>query len=82
MKESREVEVKPTDEKDTTTTTNASINVTERPLATPPQSEVLEIKPKVQQSKFESLLISAFKSLVGFNEPKLKFIKLIYVKKN
>ena len=71
MKESREVEVKPTDEKDTTTTTtNASINVTERPLATPPQSEVLEIKPKVQQSKFESLLISAFKSLVGFNEPK------------
>ena len=68
MKESREVEVKPTDEKDTTT--NASINVTERPLATPPQSEILEIKPKVQQSKFESLLISAFKSLVGFNEPK------------
>ena len=68
MKESREVEVKPTDEKDTST--NASVNVTERPLTTQPQSEILEIKPKVQQSKFESLLISAFKKLVGFNEPK------------
>ena len=68
MKESREVEVKPTDEKDTTTTT--SVNVTERPLTTQPQSEILEIKPKVQQSKFESLLINAFKKLVGFNDPK------------
>ena len=68
MKESREVEVKPTDEKDTST--NVSVNVTERPLTTQPQSEILEIKPKVQQSKFESLLISAFKKLVGFNEPK------------
>lgn len=68
MKESREVEIKPTDEKDTST--NASVNVTERPLTTQPQSEILEIKPKVQQSKFESLLISAFKKLVGFNEPK------------
>ena len=47
-----------------------SINLTERPLAPQPQSELLEIKPKVQQSKFEVLLINAFKKLVGFNEPK------------
>ena len=44
MKESREVEVKPTEQKDTTTST--SINLTERPLSTQPQSEILEIKPK------------------------------------
>ena len=68
MKESREVEVKPTEQKDTTT--SASINLTERPLSTQPQSEILEIKPKIQQSKFEALLINAFKKLVGFNEPK------------
>ena len=68
MKESREVEVKPTEQKDTTTST--SINLTERPLSTQPQSEILEIKPKIQQSKFEALLINAFKKLVGFNEPK------------
>ena len=71
MKESREVEVKPTEPKDSKdTTTSTSINLTERPLATQPQSEILEIKPKIQQSKFEALLINAFKKLVGFNEPK------------
>ena len=71
MKESREVEVKPTETKDSKdTTTSTSINLTERPLATQPQSEILEIKPKIQQSKFEALLINAFKKLVGFNEPK------------
>ena len=52
MKESREVEVKPTEPKDSKdTTTSTSINLTERPLATQPQSEILEIKPKIQQSK-------------------------------
>ena len=71
MKESREVEVKPAEPKDSKdTTTSTSINLTERPLATQPQSEILEIKPKIQQSKFEALLINAFKKLVGFNEPK------------
>ena len=71
MKESREVEVKPTEPKDSKdTTSSTSINLTERPLATQPQSEILEIKPKIQQSKFEALLINAFKKLVGFNEPK------------
>ena len=75
MKETREVEIKPTESNDSkdqsgTTSVTASINLTERPLATQPQAELIEIKPKVQQTKFEALLINAFKKLVGFNEPK------------
>ena len=67
MKETREVEVKSEEPKELTTST--SINVSERPLQTQPQPELLEIKPKVQMSKFESLLINSFKKLVGFNAP-------------
>ena len=75
MKETTEVEIKPTESKDSkdeigTSSITTSINLTERPLAPQPQSELLEIKPKVQQSKFEVLLINAFKKLVGFNEQK------------
>ena len=75
MKETREVEIKPTESNDSkdqsgTTSISTSINLTERPLATQPQAELIEIKPKVQQTKFEALLINAFKKLVGFNEPK------------
>ena len=68
MKESREVEVKSTEPKDLTTST--SLNVSERPLQFQPQAELVDIKPKVQISKFESLLVNSFKKLVGFNEPK------------
>lgn len=67
MKETREVEVKSEEPKELTTST--SMNVSERPLQTQPQPELLEIKPKVQMSKFESLLINSFKKLVGFNAP-------------
>ena len=75
MKETTEVEIKPTESKDSkdeigTSSITTSINLTERPLAPQPKSELLEIKPKVQQSKFEVLLINAFKKLVGFNEQK------------
>ena len=71
MKETQEVEIKPTETKDSKDTTlSTSINLTERPLATQPKAELLEIKPKVQPSKFETLLLNAFKKLVGFNEPK------------
>ena len=68
MKESREVEVKSTEPKDLTT--NTSMNISERPLQSHPQAELVDIKPKIQISKFESLLVNSFKKLVGFNEPK------------
>lgn len=68
MKESREVEVKSTEPKELTT--NTSINISERPLQSQPQAELVDIKPKIQISKFESLLVNSFKKLVGFNEPK------------
>ena len=72
MKETREVEIKPTYSKDSkdesgTSSITTSINLTERPLAPKPQAELLEIKPKVQQSKFDVLFINNFKKLVGFN---------------
>ena len=68
MKESREVEVKSTEPKELTTST--SMNISERPLQSQPQAELVDIKPKIQISKFESLLVNSFKKLVGFNEPK------------
>ena len=68
MKESREVEVKSTEPKELTT--NTSMNISERPLQSQPQAELVDIKPKIQISKFESLLVNSFKKLVGFNEPK------------
>ena len=48
MKETREVEIKPTESNDSkdqsgTTSVTASINLTERPLATQPQAELIEI---------------------------------------
>ena len=69
MKESHDVEVKP--EEQIITNTNQSLNTSERPiLIAPPKSETIEIKPKIQASKFETLLIGAFKKLIGYNEPK------------
>ena len=70
MKETQEVEVKQSEQNETSTSINASVNTTERPLQTQPQPELLEVKPKIKLSKFESLLINSFKKLVGFNEPK------------
>ena len=77
MKESREVEIKSTEPKELTTST--SMNVSERPLQSQPQAELVDIKPKVQISKFESLLVNSFKKLVGFNEPKQEQSKEIIV---
>ena len=58
MKETQEVEIKPTETKDSKDTTlSTSINLTERPLATQPKAELLEIKPKVQPSKFDIIFI-------------------------
>ena len=70
MKETQEVEVKQSEQNETSTSINASVNTTERPLQTQQQPELLEVKPKIKLSKFESLLINSFKKLVGFNEPK------------
>ena len=73
MKESREVEIKPEESKDSQEVSmSTSVNITERPLAPQPQAETIEIKPKVQQSKFEYFLVNAFKELVGFIDPKDK----------
>ena len=71
MKETREVEVKQKEEEDSKgTIQNISINTTERPLDFPPKEEIIDVKPKIQASKFETLIVNAFKKLVGFNEPK------------
>ena len=73
MKESREVEIKPEESKDSQEVSmSTSVNITERPLAPQPQAETIEIKPKVQQSKFEYFLVNAFKELVGFIDQKDK----------
>ena len=77
MKESSEVDIKSTEPKELTTST--SINVSERPLQSQPQAELVNIKPKVQISKFESLLVNSFKKLVGFNEPKQEKSKELIV---
>ena len=68
MKETREVEIKKSEPIELTT--NSSLNISQKPLQTQTQSEILEIKPKIQTSKFETLLVNSFKKLVGFNEPK------------
>ena len=73
MKESREVEIKSEESKDSQEVSmSTSVNITERPLAPQPQAETIEIKPKVQQSKFEYFLVNAFKELVGFIDQKDK----------
>ena len=46
------------------------MNISERPLQSQPQAELVDIKQKIQISKFGSLLVNSFKKLVGFNEPK------------
>ena len=68
MKETREVEIKKSEPIELTT--NSSLNISQKPLQTQTQSEILEIKPKIQTNKFETLLVNSFKKLVGFNEPK------------
>ena len=68
MKETREVEIKKSEPIELST--NASLNISQKPLQTQTQSEILEIKPKIQTNKFETLLVNSFKKLVGFNEPK------------
>ena len=68
MKESQQVEVKPEDINNNTTNTIQNLNTSERPIITQPKSETITIKPKIQQSKFETLLIGAFKNLIGYNE--------------
>ena len=68
MKETHQVEVK---EEDPNASKSTTLNLSERPpLVTQPKSETIEIKPKIQPSKFETLLVGAFKKLVGYNEPK------------
>ena len=68
MKETREVEIKKSEPIELST--NNSLNISQKPLQTQTQSEILEIKPKIQTNKFETLLVNSFKKLVGFNEPK------------
>ena len=69
MKEINEVGVKT--EESNNNNINQSLNASERPIIVQQQpTEILEIKPKIQQSKFETLLIGAFKKLVGYNENK------------
>ena len=68
MKETREVEIKKSEPIELTT--NSSLNISQKPLQTQTQSEILEIKPKIQTNKFETLLVNSFKKLVGFSEPK------------
>ena len=68
MKETREVEIKKSEPIELSN--SASLNISQKPLQTQTQSEILEIKPKIQTSKFETLLVNSFKKLVGFNEPK------------
>ena len=68
MKETHQVEVK---EEDPNASKSTTLNLSERPpLVTQPKSETIEIKPKIQPSKFETLLVGAFKKLVGYNENK------------
>ena len=53
MKETREVEIKKSEPIELTT--NSSLNISQKPLQTQTQSEILEIKPKIQTNKFETL---------------------------
>ena len=66
MLETREVEISPNTSKNENINTSSTINSTIKTLENNDQS--ITIKPKLQQSKFESYIINAYKKLIGFTE--------------
>ena len=66
---SREVEINPETSKNEIINTSSSINTVNN-LNSNNNAEMITIKPKVQPSKFEVLIVNAYKKLVGFNEKK------------
>ena len=74
MKETQQIEVNPEIPQNTIIDTSSSMNTTIKSLAN--NTETLTIKPKVQQTKFESYLISAYKKLIGFTEKKTEEKKI------
>ena len=66
MLETREVEIKPQTSKNEIINISDSINTTINTLVN--KDQTISIKQKVTQSKFESLIINAYKKLVGFTE--------------
>ena len=64
MQETREVKI------DTETSKNAIIDTSISINNLDSKAESITVKPKPQQSKFESYIVSAYKKLVGFDEKK------------
>ena len=64
MQETREVKIDTETSKNVIIDTSASINNLDS------KAESITVKPKPQQSKFESYIVSAYKKLVGFDDKK------------
>ena len=64
MQETREVKIDTETSKNVIIDTSASINNLDS------KAESITLKPKPQQSKFESYIVSAYKKLVGFDDKK------------
>ena len=68
MLESQNIEVNPETSKNQILDSSASMSTSLKNLGN--NAETLTIKPKVQLSKFESYIISAYKKLASFSENK------------